>query len=120
MLALIFTETGLHLETCELSLEDWLISRILLAQRLAETIQLETSWASLLLPDDLPEIGQVAGVDEVELCHSEAEWVEVSLEGIWLSSDPEQISGVLVTEIDAETEQLIYQLWRASRSCLMA
>ncbi len=120
MLGLIFTETGLHLETCELSLEDWLISRILLAQSLGETIQLETSWASLLLPDDLLELGQVAVVEDVELCQPEAEWVEVSLEGIWWSCDPQQIEGVLVTEIDPETEQLIYQLWLAAKTCLMA
>lgn len=120
MLVLIFTETGLHLEICDLSMEDWLISRILLAQKLAETLHIHTSWASLLLPDDLPEIGHVRGASEVELCQSEAEWVEVSLEGIWLSSDPQEIEGVLVTELDQETEQLIYHLWFVSKTCLMA
>lgn len=120
MLALLFTETGLHLDLCQGSLEDWLIFRILLAQTLSEPIYLEMSWASLLLPDDLPDIQQANASEDIELCQCDIDWVEVSLEGIWLSCDPDGIEGALVTELDSETELMLYTLWQASKSLLMA
>lgn len=62
---------------------------------------LEPSTASFLLPADLSglhllkaEVGQ--GTDAIALCACDAEYVEVTLKGIWLASS-ESAEGIFVT-----------------------
>ncbi len=118
MLKLIYTETGLVFEFVNQSEQDWLALRIQFAESIGQTLIVESSYASFLLPTDTPGIQQLETLLEVSL--GDAEMVEISLEGIWLSTDPDGIEGIFATSLDDATELLLIQLWQDSYACSMA
>jgi hypothetical protein len=54
MLKLTYTETGFRLERLAQSLEEWVQGRVILALRVGQSLLVEPSTASFLLPVDLP------------------------------------------------------------------
>ena len=123
MLKLTYIETGFYLELLAESLEDWVARRVLLALRVGEGFCVEPSTASFLLPVDLPEVphletfGELAGVEAIELSVCDADYMEVSLQGSWLSADPESEEGVFVTAMKSRAEIFLFKLWQESQAC---
>jgi len=123
MLKLTYTETGFHLERLAQSLEEWVAQRVILALRVSTSFCVEPSTASFLLPADLPELSvletliQREGTDEIGLSMCDAEYVEVSLRGTWLSADPEGEEGVFVTAMSDRTEFFLFKLWHEAQTC---
>jgi hypothetical protein len=121
MLKLTYTDTFFHLEFLSQPLEDWVAGRVILAMRVGNSICVEPSTASFLLPADLPELSDLEvaidreGIEAIDLSRCDAEYVEVSISGSWLSGDPEAEEGVFVTAVGDRIESLLFQLWFQSQ-----
>lgn len=126
MLKLTYTENGFYLERLAGSLEEWLTARVTLALRAASSIWVEPSTASFLLPADLPQLTDLEALvlrDETEtiaLSICDAEYVEVSLKGTWMTSDPSGEEGVFVVNLCDRTEFFLCKLWQESQAYVSA
>jgi hypothetical protein len=46
------------------------------------------------------------------VCVADAESVEVSLTGTWITTDPDAENGIFITLLDEYTEYLLFTLWQ--------
>ncbi|ACK72455.1 conserved hypothetical protein [Gloeothece citriformis PCC 7424] len=117
MLKLTYTENGFHLERLSQSLEEWVNIRVMLALRSATPLYVEPSTAAFLLPIDVPYLTDLEKLIEkengfLELSMSDEETVEVSLQGTWITSDPEDEEGVFICLLSDRTEFFLEKLWQ--------
>ncbi|MER3491162.1 MAG: hypothetical protein C4323_01825 [Mastigocladus sp. ERB_26_2] len=123
MLKLTYTETSFHLECLAQSLEEWVAQRVILTLRVGQSLSVEPSTASFLLPANLPGLEQLKTQVQWEereilpLCASDCEYIEVTLSGSWLSDGSENAQGVFVTTLSDRTEFLLHKLWVAAQAC---
>lgn len=123
MLKLTYTETSFHLESISQSLEDWVQARVILALRVGQSLCVEPSTASFLLPAHLLGIEQLRTQlrfhdnEILSLSVCDADYIEVTLQGAWLTSDCENVIGVFVAAMSDRTEFFLHQLWQESQVC---
>lgn len=126
MLKVTFMETGSHLEPLTQSPEEWIGVRVLLAMRTAQRLIVESSTATLLLRSDLANLFLLEELTHQEtegaiaLCRCDADYVEVSLRGTWITSDVTNLAeaeGVFVTLLTPDLESLLMELWQISQVC---
>lgn len=121
MLKLTYIETGFSLERLAQSLEEWVALRVVFALRLGDRLCVEPSTATFLLPADLPGLNLLAAevrrqaTDDISFCACDAEYVEVSLKGTWLTVDSESEEGVFVTGLSHSTEFFLAKLWQEAQ-----
>lgn len=121
MLKLTYIETGFYLEYLTKSLEEWVQGRVILALRVGETLCIEPSTASFLLPADLPGVetlvAEVKRLDSdfISLSVCDAEYIEVSIEGTWVSSKADSTEGVFVVAMSHSVEFFLLKLWQDSQ-----
>lgn len=119
MLKLTYTENGFYLEHLAQSLEEWVTARVILALRAGTRLTVEPSTASFLLPTSLPQLRhlerQQDGEEAIALTVCDAEYVEVSLKGSWMTSDTEGAEGVFVTSMSYAVEFFLLKLWEESQ-----
>lgn len=121
MLKLIYSQISFDLEYLTVSLEEWVTQRAILALRIGKTLYIEPSQASFLLPVDLPGVerlkAEVRGHDSdiLELCNCDAEYLEITLRGSWLSDGDEDAVGVFVSKMSDRTEFFLHKLWNESQ-----
>ncbi len=123
MLKLTYTERSFYLECLTLSLEEWVAQRVILALRVGQSLIIEPSTASFLLPVDLPGVERLK--TEVQLNEGEiialstcdVEYLEVTLRGSWLSDGSEEAVGVFVTALAHYTEFYVHKLWLEAQAC---
>lgn len=121
MLKLTYTETGFNLERLAQSPEQLVALRVLLAMRVGRRICVEPSTAAFLLPANCARRGSALSQLETEarkddssaiaLCVADAEYVEVTLRGTWISEDSEGADGVFATVLGDRAEFLVLKLW---------
>ncbi|HAZ43295.1 MAG TPA: hypothetical protein DCZ55_01980 [Cyanobacteria bacterium UBA11371] len=122
MLKLTYTENGFYLERLAQSLEDWLTARVMLSVRAGWQICIGASTASFLLPADLPGIDRLQAEvrredgEIIDLCIGDAEYVEVSLRGTWVSTSAESDEGVFVVTLSDRVEFFLFKLWQLSQT----
>ncbi|MBN3922497.1 alr0857 family protein [Nostoc sp. NMS4] len=123
MLKLTYTESSFDLECVTLSLEEWVAQRVILALRVGQSLCIEPSTASFLLPVDLPGV-EVLRVEVkrddreiIALCACDAEYMEVTLRGSWLSDSSKGSVGVFVTTMSDRVEFFLHKLWQEAQSC---
>lgn len=122
MLKLTYTENGFYMERLAQSLEEWVAARVLLSLRAGTSLSVEPSTASFLLPADLPQLADFGTLvrqehaETIALSLCDAEYVEVSLRGTWMTSDPNGEEGVFVTAISYAIEFFLYKLWFESQA----
>jgi len=120
MLKLIYTETGFFLERLAQPIEEWVKARVILALRAGTTLCVEPSTASFLLPADLPQLHhlerQQEREDAIALSLCDAEYIEVSLQGTWLTSDTDGAEGIFVTSMSYNVEFFLLKLWEESQT----
>ncbi len=121
MLKLTYTETSFDLERLTQPLEEWVGLRVILALRVGQSVCVEPSTASFLLPVDLPGVEllkaevQRDGSEIIALSACDAEYIEVSLQGSWLSDSAEDAEGVFVTAMSDRTEFFLCKLWQEAQ-----
>ena len=117
MLKLTYTETGFNLERLAQSPEQLVALRVVLAMRVGQSISVEPSTAAFLLPANLSALSLLeseARRDECEaiaLCVADADFVEVTLCGTWISDASEGADGVFATVLGDRAELLLLKLW---------
>jgi hypothetical protein len=120
MLKLTYTETGFFLERLAQPIEEWVKARVILALRAGTTLCVEPSTASFLLPADLPQLHhlerQQEREDAIALSLCDAEYIEVSLQGTWLTSDTDGAEGIFVTSMSYNVEFFLLKLWEESQT----
>ena len=103
-------------------METVVAQRTVLALRLGQSLYVETSRASFLLPADLPEIAllkasiSAAQEDAIAFCMVDDEYCEVSLQGVWLAADRQAEAGMFLAALDDRTEFFIYKLWQHTQA----
>jgi hypothetical protein len=119
MLKLTYTENGFYLERLAQPIEDWVGARVILALRAGTSLCVEPSTASFLLPANLPQLRhlerQQEGEDAIALSLCDAEYVEVSLQGSWMTSNTDGAEGVFVTSMSYVVEFFLIKLWEESQ-----
>ena len=117
MLKLTYTENHFYLERLDRSLEDWVNTRVILALQTDTKMYIESSTASFLVAEkDIPNLANLEQGNQIELCRCDADFLEVSLKGLWLTSDSESEVGVFVTRLDESTEFLLEQMQQSKQS----
>ncbi|NEP58092.1 MAG: hypothetical protein F6K31_13880 [Symploca sp. SIO2G7] len=120
MLKLTYTENGFYLELLAQPLEEWVSARVMLALRSGTSLCIEPSNASFLLPADLPQLQSLERQGQTEeaiaLCLCDADYVEISLQGTWLSSDPNSEEGIFVTVMSHAVEFFLFKLWQEAQA----
>lgn len=123
MLKLTYTEGSFYLECLSQSLEEWVTKRVILSLRIGQALSLEPSTASFLLPVDLPGVEKLkmearsCDGEIIDLSGCDAEYLEVTLRGSWLSQGAEDAVGVFVTTMSDRMEFFLHQLWQDSQVC---
>lgn len=122
MLKLTYTDTGLNIERLAQSPEQLVALRVMLAMRVGETIIVEPSSASFLLPVDLLGLSvliesvQQFPPEIVSLSPADANYYEITLQGTWIEIEQEEESddanGIFVTRLTERIELLLWQLWK--------
>ncbi|MEA5499209.1 hypothetical protein VB834_16730 [Limnoraphis robusta Tam1] len=118
MLKLTYTETAFHMERLTQSPEQLVSLRVRLAMRVGQSILVEPSSAAFLLPRHLPMLPMLEDAlskhnsDAIAVCVADAESVEVSLTGTWITTDPDEENGIFITLLDEYTEYLLFTLWQ--------
>jgi hypothetical protein len=121
MLKITYTESGLHLEQLPCTLDDWATRRLMLALRTGDRLFLEPGYASILVPAglvqrvNLQSRNQTCNDFDLAIAPCDADYVELTLQGIWLTSQPDSAEGVFVALLDHRTEFLVYRLWQATQ-----
>jgi hypothetical protein len=118
MLKLTYTENSFYLELLTQSVEEWIQTRVILTLRVGESLHVEPSTATFLLPVDLPGLGQLHAQIQQDNNHEiidvyacDTEYVEVTLRGYWLSVSARSVEGGFVTTMNQYTESFLHQLW---------
>ena len=126
MLKLTYTERSFYLECLSLSLEEWVAQRVILALRVGQSICVETSTASFLLPVDFPGVERLKAEvkrndsEIMELSTCDSEYLEVTLRGSWLSDGSKDAVGVFVTTMSDRTEFFLHKIWQEAQACASA
>ncbi len=121
MLKLTYTENSFYLECLTQSLEAWVAQRVILALRVSQAFRVEPMTASFLLPLDFPGVERLKAEvkchdsEIIGLCNCDAEYLEVTLEGSWLSEGNDDAVGVFVTTMSYGAEFFLYKLWQESQ-----
>jgi hypothetical protein len=128
MLKCTYTETDMFLELLEQSLEVWIAQRILLSVRIGQSLFIEQSTASLLLPAHLSDylldkwiLESTLQQDNLEFIHQstcDADYFEVTLQGNWVASQPYAEEGVFIVHLSPHHEVLIFELWQKTQDYL--
>ncbi|MBD1826977.1 hypothetical protein NDI47_02590 [Microcoleus vaginatus GB1-A2] len=117
MLKLTYTETGFNLERLAQSPEQLVALRVVLAMRVGQSISVEPSTAAFLLPANLPALPLLESEarrndnDAIALCVADADFVEVTLRGTWISGESEGADGVFAAVLGDRAELLLLKLW---------
>ncbi|WOB42233.1 hypothetical protein HNI00_02920 [Thermoleptolyngbya oregonensis NK1-22] len=119
MLKLTYTDADVYIEVLSAPIETAIAQRVTLALRCGETLHVTPNTASFLLAAHLPQLAQLQQLlkqhsGAIALAVADADWVEITLYGSWLSSSPYAHEGVFLIALPAAIERLIYQLWQAS------
>ena len=120
MLKLTYTDNDFSIERLSESLEDWLNVRVLICLRSATSIYVEPSTASFLIPTNLPyweDLKALAIENDrtIELNICDTEYLEIILQGTWVTSEENSDEGVFVCVLGKQAEILVNQLWQESQ-----
>jgi hypothetical protein len=117
MLKVMYTEAGLHLECLTQLAEEWVALQAVLAMRSGQRLVVERCSASVLLRRRLAQLQlleQLMFQEGLATAVCDAEFVEVSLAGIWVAFGQAE-EGVFVTMMSPVLEGLVLQLWQESQ-----
>lgn len=122
MLKITYTETGFNLEHLADSLEQLVVRRIILAMRVGQSVLVEPSKASFLLPADLPLLNllHVEALrydrEKIELSVADENYIEVTLQGTWIAANSHTAEGLFLTTMSERTELYLFKCWEQAKS----
>ncbi|MBW4670959.1 MAG: hypothetical protein KME60_26935 [Cyanomargarita calcarea GSE-NOS-MK-12-04C] len=131
MLKLIYTENSFTLERLEESLEAWVNTRVILSLHSATSFHIKSSTAAFLIRDEeikffktakspsspRNELENVSQENLIDICRCDAEYLEVTFKGVWMTSDIICETGVFVTNLSPSAELLFQKLSQSGQFC---
>ncbi|QLE56620.1 alr0857 family protein [Nostoc sp. TCL26-01] len=120
MLKLTYTENSFSLQCLDTSLEKWVNTRVTLALRAGTNIYIESSTVSFLISTHsahIVDLETLAKDHLVQLSPSDADFMEVVLQGTWLTSQANSDTGIFVTVLNKSTESLLQQISQSQQFC---
>jgi hypothetical protein len=118
MLKLTYYENSFNLEFLDQNLENWVTTRVLLALRFGTNIYIEHSTASFVVSAiALNRVKAEITDKSIEICPCDAEFVEITLKGTWLTSDSTLQNGIFVLSLSKSMELLLQDLWQQQSFC---
>jgi hypothetical protein len=122
MLKITYTETGFNLELLADSLEQLVVRRVILAMRVGQSVLVEPSKASFLLPADLPLVNVLHAEalrydrEKIELSVADEDYIEVTLQGTWIASNSHTAEGLFLTAMSDRTELYLFKCWEQAQA----
>ncbi len=122
MLKITYTETGFNLEHLTDSLEQLVMRRVILAMRVGQSVLVEPSKASFLLPADLPLLNVLHtealryDSEKIELSVADEDYIEVTLQGTWIASNSHAAEGLFFTAMSDRTELYLFKCWQQAQT----
>ncbi len=113
MLKIVYTADSITVTCLAGRLERIVAQRSVLSVRLGESFHIQQGIATLLLPLDLAGIEELGA--ELNPYPVDAEFLEVSLPGIWLTQDLEAQAGVFLSVLQPTTEVVLNTLWQKAQ-----
>lgn len=118
MLKITYLEEEIYLEYLQEPVEIWKASRALVSLRAGASIYMESGIACLIFPANIPYLSRLPELESrgnVEITICDEEYIEVSLEGTWVSMSADSEEGVFVCDLNHRNEDFLYQLWQESQ-----
>lgn len=118
MLKFTYGDSDIGLEYLAQSVEHLVLRRMALALRTGCRLLVEPCSASFLLPADLDQLPQLKNLiaqepeEAIALSRADADYVEVSVNGVWICSNPETVEGIFAFSLSTPLEDLIVKLWK--------
>jgi hypothetical protein len=113
MLKIVYSADSITVTCLAGRLERLVAQRSVLAVRLGESFHIQQGIATLLLPLDLAGIEELG--TELNPYPVDAEFLEVSLPGIWLTQDLETQEGMFLAVLQPATEIGLHTLWQKAQ-----
>ncbi|BAZ09228.1 hypothetical protein NIES4071_10350 [Calothrix sp. NIES-4071] len=124
MLKLTYTENSFNLEYINQSWEAWVNTRVGLALQSGCIINLQNTTASFTIKLSTFEFTEFSKAiqhdNRIEICYCDVNIVEVTLKGMWLSSNVNSEEGVFVTALNTFTELYLVAMEQRENSCYSA
>ncbi|BDA73458.1 unknown protein [Rivularia sp. IAM M-261] len=124
MLKLTYAENSFDLEYIDQPWENWINIRVVLALQSGCNIHLQNTTASFTIKLDsfgFAELSKAVQNDNrIKICYCDVDVVEVSLKGVWLSSNVDSEEGVFVTALNILTEFYLVAVEQKQHSCYSA
>ncbi|WOD40670.1 alr0857 family protein [Nodosilinea sp. E11] len=117
MLKLTYSDADLLIEQLNLSVEAMVAQRSIVALRAGRPLMVQPGAGSFALPAILASPLAESGL---EMAPCDYGWLEITLQGTWLSDDSACAEGILVVELGAALERQIAALWQRSLSWVAA
>ena len=79
---------------------------------------MEAGIACLIFPANISHLSRLPELEargNVEITICDEEYIEVSLEGTWVSMSADSEEGVFVCDLNHRNEDFLYQLWQESQ-----
>lgn len=119
MLKITYSDSDIRVEQLAIAIETVVAQRSVVALRSGQSLLLQPGYGSLTLPTHLPGWdplhNQAQHEDHVAIAPCDADWLEVTLRGIWLSDSPTSEEGILLADLGEALERQIIALWHLSR-----
>ena len=121
MLKLNYNDMGLFMERVNLSLEELMAQRALLAVQSGQPLHIEPGTASFLLPSKPAIVSRLETAlwierhQSISLYPVDVEFVEVSVRGTWMATNLQSHEGTFIAVASWQVESMILQLWQLSQ-----
>lgn len=124
MLKLTYAENSFDLEYIDQPWENWINIRVVLALQSGCKIHVQNITASFTIKLDSFEFDELSKAvqndNKIEICYCDVDVVEISLKGVWLSSNVDSEEGVFVTALNTLTEFYLVAVEQKQHSCYSA
>lgn len=124
MLKLTYAENSFNLEYIEQPWETWVNTRVVLALQSGCNIHIQNTTASFTLKLNSLEFTELTKAirddNRIEICHCDVDIAEITLKGMWLSSNIDSEEGVFVTALNTFTELYLVAVEQKQSSCYFA
>lgn len=124
MLKLTYAENSFDLEYIDQPWENWINIRVVLALQSGCNIHVQNTTASFTIKLDSFEFAELSKAvqndNKIEIYYCDVDVAEVSLKGVWLSSNVDSEEGVFVTTLNTLTEFYLVAMEQKQHSCYSA
>nr|MDZ8061302.1 pentapeptide repeat-containing protein [Nostoc sp. EkiNYC01] len=121
-LKLTYTNSSFFLSFSETAIEEFVKPRIILALLLGQTLTIDTSTASFLVPTDTPDLRLLKAAikqesaEVIALSLLDEEYVEITLKGLWITSTlSNNAEGIFFTSISKSIGLRLSDVWFSSQ-----